>query len=86
MPEPCSGSGKLPAGASHADSLGDNPGILEKEMCCSPVPASLEKSNTNPTEAFSTSSVNVGLVRHIPRSVRQRAAVVLNCVSGMLPG
>jgi len=31
---PCSGSGKRPAVTSHADSVADNPGIQDEEMCC----------------------------------------------------
>jgi len=73
---PCSGLGKHPARTSHADSVADNPGILDEGMCCSPVPASLEESNNDLPEAFSISPANVGLVRRIPRSTSQRAAVV----------
>jgi len=70
------GTGRRPVGTSHADSIADNPGILDEGMCCLPVPALLEESNTDLSEIFSISSANVGLVRHIPRSARQRAAVV----------
>jgi len=70
----CSGSGRLTAGTSHADSVADNPGILDEGMYGSSVPASFKEADL--TKAFSISSANVGLVRHIPRSARQRAAVV----------